>query len=195
MPRLLPVLILCLGLPMASPSAAQNVRRCTNTDGGTVFTDRQCTEIGAIEQRRIVAPADVNPSRARPYGNGCPHRLSDLVQQITSSIASRDVNGLASIYAWNGLSSGGSERILTRLEAIVQRPLVAILPVRPGTPVTAADAETGTPEAPLDTYAEPAARAPHPIGLRLEQTLPDGRTPSHTVLGLHRRYQCFWISL
>jgi len=40
----------------------------------------------------------------------------------------------------------------------------------------------------------PAARR-HPIGLRLEQTLPGSATRAATVLGLRRQYGCFWITL
>jgi hypothetical protein len=31
--------------------------------------------------------------------------------------------------------------------------------------------------------------------LRLEQTLANGSTPSHTVLGLRRSFGCWWVSL
>ena len=34
-----------------------------------------------------------------------------------------------------------------------------------------------------------------PSGLRLEQTLANGSTPSHTVLGLRRYLGCWWITL
>jgi hypothetical protein len=37
--------------------------------------------------------------------------------------------------------------------------------------------------------------ARHPIGLRLEQTLPGSVSRASTVLGLRRQYGCFWITL
>ncbi len=39
----------------------------------------------------------------------------------------------------------------------------------------------------------PAVR--HPVGLRLEQTLPGSVARASTVLGLRRQYGCFWITL
>jgi hypothetical protein len=38
----------------------------------------------------------------------------------------------------------------------------------------------------------PRARAP--VGLRLEQTLANGSTPSRTVFSLRRHLDCWWIS-
>jgi hypothetical protein len=34
-----------------------------------------------------------------------------------------------------------------------------------------------------------------PVAIRLEQTLANGSTPSHTVLGLRRHLGCWWVSL
>jgi hypothetical protein len=54
------------------------------------------------------------------------------------------------------------------------------------------DAAAGTPQTSAgDNAAPPRARA---TGLRLEQTLGSSATPTSTVLGLRRQYNCFWIS-
>ena len=84
----------------------------------------------------------------------------------------------------------------------MQRPLVDIAPVYPeppqpdpeviGTDLTPTTVGSGTAVG-LSAPAGPVRQ--RPIGLRLEQTLANGSTPSRTVLGLRRQYNCFWISL
>ena len=46
-----------------------------------------------------------------------------------------------------------------------------------------------------DGYYPQTTIRQRPVGLRLEQTLANGSTPSQTVFGLRRSYNCFWISL
>ena len=62
------------------------------------------------------------------------------------------------------------------------------MPPLPSEPGVAADQNTE------DNYPQ-ASRSPRPVGLRLEQTLANGSTPSQTYFGLRRSYNCFWISL
>jgi hypothetical protein len=45
----------------------------------------------------------------------------------------------------------------------------------------------------LDPTSRPV-RARAPVGLRLEQTLANGNTPSRTVFSLRRHLDCWWIS-
>ncbi|WP_369934126.1 DUF4124 domain-containing protein [Xanthomonas tesorieronis] len=204
-------LLLCL---CAAPAAAQKVNRCTGADGATVFSDRRCEDLGAIDR----LPPRTAPSAGSEGGSGlyrpqCVRRLSELAQQIRTAVDARDVNRLSTLYWWNGVSDEAARRILDRLDAIAQRPLVAIVPVLPEpaayppaapsaadalataqqrtsntTPATV-PASTGT--APDDSATPPRARA---TGLRLEQTLSGSATPTSTMLGLRRQYNCFWIS-
>jgi hypothetical protein len=208
------LLLLCL---CATPAAAQKVNRCTGADGATVFSDRRCEDLGAIDR----LPPRTAPSAARDGASGlyrpqCVRRLSELAQQVRTAVDARDVNRLSTLYWWNGVSNEAARRILDHLDAIVQRPLVAIVPVlpEPSVPSTyppavpstadipaaakrrapdavsaAAQASTGT--ALGDNAMPPRARA---TGLRLEQTLGGSATPTSTVLGLRRKYNCFWIS-
>ena len=133
------------------------------------------------------------------YRDGCTRRLSDLVWQIRTAVDARDVNQLSGIYLWNGLSDAAASRVLDRLEAIVQRPLVDIAPVYAEAAPVAPVADPLPPAVgdhfPAgETVPAPTARR-RPIGLRLEQVMANGSTPSRTVLGLRRQYNCFWISL
>lgn len=171
---LLPLLLLA-----ACATAQAQVRRCTATNGATVFTDRRCQDIGAIERLPQASAA----SGARLYRSSCSRNLQDLVYELTTAIDSRDVNRLAGVYQWTGASTRAGYVLMQRLEAIAQRPLVDIVPVYPAS-VEGED----------DYYPQTTVRR-RPIGLRLEQTLANGSTPSHTVLGLRRSFGCWWVSL
>ncbi|WP_017916494.1 DUF4124 domain-containing protein [Xanthomonas sacchari] len=203
--RLLPPMLLLLCLwGLATPAMAQRVNRCTGSDGTTVFSDRRCEDLGAIDRLPPpVAPGNVGSAARGLAPPQCVRRLSVLVQQIRSAVDARDVNRLSALYWWNGVSDDGAQRIFDRLEAIVRRPLVAIVPVLPdtvgttapaaGTSSTAAPATTAT-SAAGDADGGEAPSRPHPTGLRLQQTLAGSITPASTVLDLRRQYDCFWIS-
>ena len=180
-------------LCMPAPARAQEVRRCATASGATVYTDKRCEDIGAIDRLPRVAPAGAGGSSSL-YRNGCSRTLSDLVYQITAAIDARDVNRLASVYQWAGVSNASAHSILNKLEAIVDRPLVDIVPVRPSPPPIV-DEYGAIIDANTDGYYPRTATRQRPTGLRLEQTLRNGSTPSTTVFGLRRSYNCFWISL
>ncbi|MXV06865.1 MULTISPECIES: DUF4124 domain-containing protein [unclassified Xanthomonas] len=203
LPPILLALCLCLCV-FATPAAAQRVNRCSGPDGTTVFSDRRCEDVGAIDRLPPpVAPGNVGDNARGLAPPQCVRRLSVLVQQIRTAVETRDVNRLSALYWWNGASDDGAQRIFDRLEAIVRRPLVAIVPVVPdtsgtnapaaGTSSTVASATTAT-SAATDADSGEAPSRPHPTGLRLQQTLAGSITPTSTVLDLRRQYDCFWIS-
>jgi hypothetical protein len=184
------ILLLSL-LAMAAPVHAQSgqIQRCTGPDGATVFTDRRCEDIGAMARLPPATPRDGDPAQTR---NGCPRRLSELVDQLRSAIDAHDVNRLSSIYLWSNLSEPSANQVLTRLEAIAERPLIDIAPVYPEALGTAAIASP--PDTSIATAETPQPVQPRPTGLRLEQTLTNGSTPSRTIFNLRRQYNCFWVS-
>ncbi|MEO7258556.1 MAG: hypothetical protein ABIW35_03270 [Luteimonas sp.] len=156
------------------------VRRCAAPDGTTVFTDRRCQDVGAVAR----VPRDARSAGARLYRSTCSRNLQDLVYELTTAIDSRDVNRLAGVYHWAGMSSSTGYAVMGRLDAIVQRPLVDIVPISPAS----AAGEDG------DYYPQTAVRRA-PVALRIEQTLANGSTPSRTVLGLRRYFGCWWVQL
>ena len=160
------------------PAPAQ-VRRCTTPDGSTVFTDRRCADIGGVER---LPRARAGGGARQPYRGGCARNLRDLVFEITTAIDSHDANRLASVYHWTGMSSSQGYAVLARLDGLVKRPLVDIAPVMPAT----ADGVDG------NLYPQTTVRRA-PVGLRIDQTLANGSTPSRTVFGLHRHFECWWI--
>jgi hypothetical protein len=206
------VFFAALVLP-APPAPAQTspLNRCVDADGDTIYTDRRCDEIGA-QARSIRSPTGATLSTRRM---ACARTLRDLVHEISAAIDQRDVNRLGAVYHWVGHDDASGARIYDRLQAIVDRPLVDIAPLRasapvvplPTEPLPLPDAPAPLPEVPVaipaatptegqDTAAtppRPARRAPY--GLRLQQTLRNGSTPSRTDLRLQRHFDCWWIAL
>ncbi len=204
-------------LPHASAQA--QIRRCTAADGSAVFTDRDCAALGAVESR----PQPESPAASRRgWRGGCARSLQALVFEVGAAIDARDGNRLARSYHWTGMGHRAGYSAIERLDAIAQRPLLNLTAVYPQPPVpmpipadatppsTETGATTGTatdsPSAPVPATAA-AASAPvavarampaapqRPIGLRLDQVLADGITPSTTTFGLRRHMECWWISL
>lgn len=164
-------------LAAALPVQAQ-VRRCSGADGTTIFTDRQCADVGGVER----VPRAVTIGGSLLYRNACSRTVQDLVFELTGAIDSRDVNRMAGAYHWVGVSSATSISLMNRLQAIVQRPLVDITGVYPS-------------DGAVDDYYPQTTVHRAPVGLRLEQTLANGSTPSNTVLGLRHYLGCWWIAL
>lgn len=218
MPAVLrPALVACvsfaaLALP-APPAPAQTspLNRCVDARGDTVYTDRRCDEIGA-QARSIRSPTGATLSTRRM---ACARTLRDLVHEISAAIDQRDANRLGAVYHWVGHDDASGVRIYDRLQAIVDRPLVDIAPLRASAPVVTRpieppsppDAPVPLPEAPATVAATtptesqeavappPRAARPAPYGLRLQQTLRNGSTPSRTDLRLQRHFDCWWITL
>ncbi|WP_447585163.1 hypothetical protein [Pseudoxanthomonas mexicana] len=194
----LPLLLLaslCLwaGFPAAPAEAQQQgVQRCTTTEGDTVYTDKNCEDIGAMD--RLPAGTTGPSATGALYRGGCSRTLSDLVAQVSMAITAGDVNRLAGVYHWSGVSDAAALRILDQLEAVTQRPLVDIVPVRPA-PAPILDAEGAVVDQNRDGYYPTTTRQTRPVGLRIVQTLKNGTTPSNTTFGLRRAYNCFWITL
>lgn len=204
------LLLLLLPASFALPGAtvqAQQVNRCTDARGQTVYGDKPCEIMGA--RARLLPPARAAGSSGL-YRDSCARRLSEVVSIIQSAADAHDPNRLSGIYLWTGLSNEAATRVMDHLDDIVQRPLVDIAPVFPepaeyepaptqpftyadGTPLDPAD---GAASAPVENATTNAPYAPRrPIGLRLEQTLPRSGTPTRTVFRLRRQYNCFWITL
>lgn len=188
------------------PDAAQaDVRRCETASGQTIFTDRKCTEVDAVERLpRAGGPVGAALHRA----GGCARTLQDLVFEMTTAIDGRDANRLAAVYHWPGTSAESGYRIWNRLDAIVSRPLVDIVPVAPmsrppqepapdvyastGTSNNAAETARADPPVDPELYPQTSIRRT-PAALRVEQTLANGATPSRTVFGLIQYFGCWWI--
>ena len=198
-----------------APACAQEVQmnRCIGPGGGTVYTDRPCAALGSSDRVPRTTPP---PDATLPGGRrtSCARTLQDLVYEVSAAIDNHDVNRLGGVYHWIGQDQTSGDRILDQLQAIVDRPLVDIAVVRrstnaaPTTPPPDAPAMPSPPPAKVpatdadpdaETVAPADASAPHPVqrsvvtGLRIEQRLRNSATPSRTVFGLHRYFDCWWI--
>lgn len=190
--RCLPLLFLITAM-WAGAAQAQQVNRCTDAQGRTVYGDKSCEAMGAHAR---LLPGARAAGGSGLYRDTCARRLSEVVAQIRSAVDARDANRLSGIYAWSGLSSAEATRVMDRLDAIVQRPLVDIAPVFPRDPELEPADDTGEAagNGPIMITNMPATPA-RPVALRLEQVLGRSGTPSRTLLKLRRQYNCFWISL
>jgi hypothetical protein len=171
--RLLPVLAL---LMLAAPHrAAAEVHRCALPDGTTVFTDRRCDSIGAVER----APPAAGTPQLRSYRPACPRTLRDLAFEVSAAVESHDVNRLAGVYLWTGMGTRAGYALMDRLQAVVDRPLVDLQPVWSG--------------GDDDGFYPTTVPMRPPVALRLEQTSSRGSTPMRAVFGLRKYLGCWWI--
>lgn len=213
-----PLLLACCFLAcalMAGGEAQAQIRRCVMADGGHVYTDRQCNDLGATE--RVPRHSTVQQG-GRLIRRDCSRNLQDLVFELGASIDNRDVNRLAGIYHWPGTSTRGAQAIMARLDGIVNRPLLGISPLRPPPapepqpatargglswrspergpdPATENVAAAGDlPPSVLAAASAGATRRP-PTALVVEQSVADRITPLQTVFSLRRHLDCWWLSL
>ncbi|HZX81778.1 MAG TPA: hypothetical protein VFE72_12595 [Lysobacter sp.] len=171
MPLRPPVLIALLALAAGLPAHAE-VRRCALPNGSTVYTDRRCDSIGGQER---AAPTET--TQLRHHRAACPRTLRDLAYEVSAAVDAHDVNRLAGVYLWSGIGTRAGYALMDRLQAIVDRPLVDLQPIYPGSD---------------EPYPTTVPTRP-PIGLRLEQTSIRGGTPLLAVFGLRRHLDCWWI--
>lgn len=135
--------------------AATPVQRCVTSDGRTVYTDRHCADLGAVSR---IPPARTGGSRRDVHLHriGCARTLPALTGEVAAAVRARDVNRLASIYHWAGVSNASARRILDRLEAVAARPLVDIVPVMAYESADTAEAVRALPALPAPPPAQDA---------------------------------------
>lgn len=208
-------------LAIVPHGADAQIRRCVTPDGGHVYTDRACKDIGASERP---ARTGVVQQGGRVIRRDCSRNVQDLVHELTAAIDQRDVNRLAGIYHWPGTSTRGAHAIMGRLDTIVNRPLVDITPLQPPTlpamptGATAPASNLAWQTAPAQARAQnpTAAATPEgaelpdsvrwaaarqrqgqraPTALLVDQTVANRITPLQTVFSLRRHLDCWWVSL
>lgn len=194
------LLLLFSGLAPVPPAQAQ-VRRCVAPNGNIVYTDRMCSDIGATSALAPASPAG-GGSGGSVLRSMCARNVRDLAYGLESAIQSGDANRIASLYDWTGMGTAAAERLMDHFDHIANRAFVDLVPVYSGSsnafvvpPSSAADAQA-TPETGAEPGALPVAPSPpvrRVIGLRIEQVLSDGHTPSQARFGVVKRMGCWWI--
>lgn len=189
--RIVAALLLLSACALVPEPAHAQVRRCAAADGTLVYTDRKCEDIGATERLVERAIAGRTGSYRRPT---CARNVQDLAYSLSNAIYSGDVNQVAAFYDWAGMSTSNAYRLMERLDVLTDRTLVDVQPMYSGGTneygydTVEFDPETG------EVVSKPPVK-PRLIGLRVEQVLKDGHTPSRTVFGLRKRLGCWWIRL
>ncbi|GAB2496910.1 DUF4124 domain-containing protein [Arenimonas alkanexedens] len=192
---LLPTALLLL-LALPAPAPAQGVKRCTDAQGNTVYTDRSCASLNAVPKG---VPAPAGGARASGFApRGCARSADDLAMGVRTALEARDVNRLASYYHWTGTGSGSGRRVMDALEAIAKRPLVTVELAYAAEP-EALDPllAIGPAPASIDVPGEARGAArPRPIALDVEQMAGDRDAGSRsTRFRLHRNVGCWWLEL
>lgn len=189
MHRILLASLLLFAVACLPHTVQAQVRRCTAGDGSLIYTDRKCDDIGATERLSSIGITGI-------YGNhvyrGCARSVQDLAYSLGNAIQSSDVNQLAGVYDWTGTSTSNGYRLMTRLEAIAKRPLVDVQPMYSG----GRDPYSYSGIVEFDENGMIVQRPvvkPRLVGLRVEQTLANGSTPSRTVFGLRKNLGCWWV--
>jgi hypothetical protein len=181
---LLPTLFAFAVLSCAAPRVHAQIHRCTAADGTEVFTDRKCADIDAIDRTPRTPPS---AGAGRLYRGGCARNLQDLTYEITTAIDAQDANRLAGVYHWVGVSSNNAAALMDRLDAVVHRPLVDIVPIAARSTVDEGGGESDA------YYPSTIPQRQPPVALRVEQTLGNGTTPSHTIFSLQKHLGCWWV--
>ena len=185
------LLLLIAGL-LAPDAVLAQVKRCTAADGSLVYTDRKCDDIGATE--RLGALPSAGGAIAGHHRNVCARTVQDLVYSFSNALQSGDANQVAGVYDWAGMPTSSAYKVMTRLEAIAKRPLIDVQPMYSGDTNAYGDDIVTFDETTGEVITR-APRKPRLIGLRVEQTLANGSTPSRTNFGLRQRLGCWWVRL
>ena len=193
--RAYPTLAFLAGCALcATPGhAVAQVRQCIAADGTMVYTDKQCVDIGGRERPADPVPG-VGGAAARYQRDSCARSVQDLAYSLGSAIQSGDVNRIAGFYDWSGMSTANGYRLMDRLQAIANRPLVDVQPMYAGGTNAYGEDIVRFDEATGEPIATPRRQA-RLIGLRVEQTLANGSTPSRTVFSVRKHQGCWWVRL
>lgn len=180
-------------------ASAQDTHRCLRADGSVIYTDRLC-EPEQTEKPEITTSGPTVPQASRSGRTGlppppaCSKSPDDLVYSVRSAIEMKDVNQLVKSYHWVGISQEQSESLLSRLDAIADRPLLDVQLLYPQAQL---DTLSETPaDEPLrddiPVYREPAQKPPYALKITQYRSATSTETVS-TVFRLQPYYQCWWI--
>jgi hypothetical protein len=178
-------------------ASAQELHRCQRADGSVVYTDRLCepeqTEKASPSPATTAVPQTPRSGRTGlPPPSACSKSPEELQYSVRSAIDMKDVNQLVKSYHWVGISQEQSEALLTRLDEMVDRPLLDVQLLYP-------EPETVSEPPPEDAADDGAysGRAPvqkPPYALKIMQYRSNTATETvSTVFRLQRYYQCWWI--
>ncbi len=164
------------------PAHASGLHRCVDANGGPIFSDQPCEDLGA-KVRSEAAPASGAASTGRLHVRSCARTPDGLLRGLKIALATGDVNQLSAFYHWPGIGSAEADEILKRMQEIVARPLVSAELVRTHPPPeTAGD--------PINASAPPiAATAIELVQLRSSSD----NTQVRMNFALIQYVDCWWL--
>ena len=111
-----------LGAAAAAPD--DGLQHCVGPDGVTIYTDQRCSDLQAVEQVQPAKPPE-RPGMLVSV-RSCARNQDDFLLGVRSALESRDVNRLAEYYHWSGMGTEAGYRLMERLGAFGELPLVDV---------------------------------------------------------------------
>jgi hypothetical protein len=184
------------GLDSPLARARSSLNRCLGSDGVSVYTDRACAELQAIERPAQTKPQD----GAKVYVQSCARTPEDLLLGVRSALEAQDVNRLAGFYHWAGIDSAQANRLMDLLSDVSARPLVDVRLISRSTNgdrdanSTMIDASTDEPDSESESNLDATVPRPTPDFLRVDQMLNEQNAASQiTFFRLQENVDCWWI--
>ena len=182
---------LAASLALSAPAAAGEVTvyRCESAAGATVYSDQPCgagtvlTLDVAGTRPPAIAGESQAPDAQRATRGTCPApSTGDLPAAVSAAFASGDVNRLASLYHWTGLTDADARRMFGRFNDLLAQPLRN---VGVGSMI-----ESAAPAGYLDVANAPEALG-HPDELWLELGPP--QAPRQVRFRIVENAGCAWL--
>ncbi|MFC4727637.1 hypothetical protein [Coralloluteibacterium thermophilus] len=177
-----PPVLLGFAALLCGDADAQAIHRCAGPDGVTIYSDRSCSALGAVELRAPATAADAGTARTRPDGRsappGCARRPNQLAAQLRAALDSGDVNRVAGLYDWTGTGQRDAERLMHRLSILARDTIGSVgLEDAAGLPLDPRQGDAATP----------------PAGIRIDRVpTPLFRDPVQRFR-LVQRAGCWWV--
>ena len=174
---------ICVYLGVAPAWAGDEIQRCVDPQGVSIYTDQPCSVFGAQGRVPVAEPTppEIEPGVIR---SDCARKYDTLLFDVRRAIESDNVNALAGLYHWVGVRGGGAVHVMNRLEDLTERPMASVELIYPEV-------------APVHDNPEafPEGTPPEdPIGVRVQQMQPGEIAPSAaTELQLVRHAECWWL--
>ena len=130
-----PLLLAAAAVAAPAASAQTTVFRCRSEQGTPTYSDQPCEAMGATQVR---PPLEAGPAGrlrdaehipqayadTRTLDAMCPARsVAELPTAVGRAFALEDVNALASLYHWPGLTQGDAGRMFGRFRTLLSQPL------------------------------------------------------------------------
>ena len=169
------------------------VHRCSEPDGGTVYTDRSCASLGMSD--RLPPPGSKSPGATHRTRVGmhaaCASSPNRLRLSLSDALQARDVNGLLGLIDWDGTSGNAARATTRRMAGIAKRESLEVtLESEAIDPFDAYGREFGAQE----VAPELLARNSPPTAIRVEQRGAAGSLES-VRFGLKRDLGCYWLRI